>query len=129
MDGFWIEDVTYSSLTKAVKKAKVVLKAVTTPQDERSILQDAIAGLERFIMFAEDLIDQIEAAPSAELGTSQLDLYRYWFLEPRDNLRQVVDDALNALNGEEFRKRDLPVAGVLDKLFEQAQLRHQPIIT
>lgn len=99
VDGYWFGSVNYRSLRSAVKRQISIIDAVITPADERSPLQSALAGLEAFALFCDDLQSLLNLVhDKRELQDAAFDLYRYWFLVRGEELKVLLERAISVLS-------------------------------
>jgi hypothetical protein len=121
IDWFNYSGLNFHNLRETARERAALLDAVATPRDDRTATQEALAGLERFLFFCRDLHHLMDAAATPDLAQSAFDLYRYWFDTRRDELQEVVDNALTALAvDDEAVLEDLPERRRLDALFQRA---------
>lgn len=124
VDGYWSGEINFRSLVTAVQQREVIIEAITTPRDLRSPLQLAIAGLEAFLLFCDDLQELLDRVESKkELQEAAFDLYRYWFLVRGEELKSILKKAIAALsdfNDDEAEAR-LLTPGAIDLLFARAR--------
>lgn len=100
VDGYWLDsnNVHFGTLKDAVQDGQQIIEAVTNPWDERTCLQGVIGGLERFMIFCDDLQDLLDAASGkADLQEAAFLLYRYWFTVRGEVLNDIMDRTLLTL--------------------------------
>lgn len=122
VDDFWFEGLGFDDLKSAAGNRDAIIAAVTTPRADRNTLQEALAGLERFLLFCRDL-DELLATGNPIAAEAAFDLYRYWFDIRHGELAEVVDSALSALLAADVTNytQQLPERTSLAALFERAK--------
>lgn len=116
-------DIDFESLEALVRSPDLLILSVMQPLETSSRTQQALVGLERFLLFCGDLRQLLDSAQEPVLADGVFHLYRYWFAERRGALAHVVDDALAALTakGTNLSLNDLPERAALESLFNRVK--------
>jgi hypothetical protein len=115
------DGANFGDLKRLARDRDALLEAVTTPDEDRSRTQQALAGLERFLFFCDDLENLLGQADDAWLEQLTFQLFSRAFTASPTALPGLIDDALSALSGEqEFQ---LSAAGPERQALENLVLR------
>jgi hypothetical protein len=123
VDGYVFEDddveIDFAAIRRAAKSPKRLIRAVMRKRPERSALDYALAGLERFILFSSDLTELLAAPVRPALADAAFNLYRYWYAARSKELGKATQDAIVALSerNETFASDH---AAVMQALFDRA---------
>lgn len=133
VDGYWLDSYTihFGTLKEAVQDGAQIIDAVTTPSELRTCLQGVIGGLERFLIFCDDLQDILDAASEKpDLQEAAFQLYRYWFAVRGEALNDIVDRTLLTLT--QLDCHDLVERGAIQhsisRLFQRARGDPAPLL-
>lgn len=123
VDGYWFDETSYRTLRSNTKSKTSIIDAVITPADERTPLQSALAGLEAFALFCDDLQSLLnEVQDKRELQDAAFNLYRYWFLVRGEELKELIERAVSALStGSERIDAQFRSQNSIELLFKRAQ--------
>jgi hypothetical protein len=120
VDGFHYGIVNFGHVRALARGKDALIKAITKPRADRSRAEEALAGIERFLLFCDDLLQLLTEAGDPVLEDAAFQLYRYWFVARRSALAEVVDDALTALMSSSALlsdREELPEEMALKALF------------